>query len=70
MFFLRQNAFVWLPNNHLLIAVHTFLSFPKGFCRFFAPVANNEVDESFSISVNSNLYPTKVFLIKNVFHLP
>jgi hypothetical protein len=28
--------------------------FPKLFRRFFAPVANNEIDESFSISINSN----------------
>jgi hypothetical protein len=35
--------------------------FPELFCRFIAPVANNEIDESFPMSINSNPYPAVVF---------
>jgi hypothetical protein len=60
-----------LSSNHSRYAsFHAVYRFPKLFCRFIAPVANNEIDESFPISINSNPYPTVVFLTqyKNAFH--
>jgi len=72
MFFRGNNMFVWFPVITCYCS-HFMMSycFPKFLCRLVAPVANNEGDKSFSISINSNPYQTVVFLnlYKNAFHL-
>ena len=62
VFLFRNYAFVWFPIiAGYIIHFVLFYLFPKLFCCFVTPVANNEIDESLSISINSNPYPTVVF---------
>ena len=58
----RKLCFHKISNNRWQYnSFHGVLSFPKLFYHLVTSVANNEVDESFSISINSNPNPTEVF---------
>jgi hypothetical protein len=53
--------FIWLPiitgyTAHIMVVY----CFPKYFRRLIPSIANNEVDELFPKSINSNPYPTEV----------